>query len=960
MYHRSEAIVVEALNSEADPTRLTVGPAESTGGLPVEAGGVQTRRLDDGDDEILDAPRPTPMAERLEEGSRVGRFVVLERVGAGGMGVVFRAYDPRLGREVALKCLKSRNMEAEHRDRLVREAQAMAKLSHPNVVSVYDVVEPLPGEVVLAMEYVPGVNLRRWLGLRTRGWQEVLRVLVAAGEGLVAAHAQGLLHRDFKPSNVMVGEDDRPRVTDFGLAKLDGSGDNSGRIRNPLERAPSSLHPASSDDDDPLTSTGTVLGTPAYMAPEQYSERDVDARADQYAFCSSLWHALTGSLPFGSAGNDLATIIEAKEEGPPAWPREHPLPRRLVAAISRGMAARPEDRWPSMAALLEHLRWDPRARRRWWLATTATLVTVTASGLALSSFQARRAERCSGAAAGLAGVWDNERREAAQAAVADVGVAYADATWEHVAPRLDAYAGAWVDMHRQACEATAIRGEQSADVLDLRMACLERARIGLRATTGRLLEADAEVLERAHELMDGLPRLERCADVEALRVGVEPPAPADAPAVRQAEEALAEARALTEIGKVVAAEAAIAQAEAALRDTGYAPVRSELLLVRGVLAGLAGDNAKAEAALRDALEHAARWGQWDELQEAAMELLLLVGRSRGLDAEGLRYAELARGLAERSGDPQRLARVHGMLGIVHKAQGRYPEAEAEFRVAIEGLEAALTGEPPALAQARGNLAAVLHLQGHSDQAAQQMRAVVATLEPALGEQHPEVLSARNNLAVIALAQGHLAEAEAELRAVVEGRRALLGASSEGVATARDNLANVLRAAGRLPEAEAEHRAALEIRLARLGPDHPAVATSHNNLGAALQAQGKLEEAAVELQAAVDVWVRSHGDDHPSAALARTNLGGVLISLQRHAEAVEPLERALAARSTAPALERARTAFALARALAGAERDPARAVELARQADTAYGEVDPKHTKEQQAVRAFLAEHAARD
>jgi eukaryotic-like serine/threonine-protein kinase len=954
--------VVEALENGADEeTRQTGAPSESTGGMPVEAWGDEPTRRLDARAEPANVPRQAPIAERLEEGSRVGRFMVLERVGAGGMGVVFRAYDPKLAREVALKCLKPRSLQPEHRRRLVGEAQAMAKLSHPNVVSVYDVLEPQRGEVVVAMEYVPGVNLRRWLGQRARSWEEVLAMLVAAGQGLAAAHAQGLLHRDFKPSNVLVGEDDRPRVTDFGLAKLEGvdsTGPAPARPRaEPLPREPSGLHREAGDD--PLTSTGTIVGTPAYMAPEQYAERGVDARADQYAFCSSLWHALTGTLPFGT-GSDLGTIIEAKEKGPPQWPKDHPLPRRIVAAILRGMAPRPDDRWPSMAALLEALRWDPRARRRRWMTAAAGLVTVGATGMALSSFQARRAERCSGGQARLAGVWDGDRREAARTAITGAGVAYGQATWEHVAPRLEAYAGAWSGMHREACEATAVRGEQSAEVMDLRMACLERARIGFRAATERLVEADAEVIERAHELVEGLPALERCANVEALRAGVEPPSAEDAEGVGHALEALAEARSLQGIGKAAQASDAIVRAEAALAGSGYEPVRTELTLVRGLVAGTAGEHARAEADLREALGRAARWGQWDELQEAAVELVMLVGRARSLDAEGLRYLELARGLAERSGDARRIARVHVAAGIVDKSHGRYAEAEAEYRAALEGLQGSLGAEHPDVAQARGNLATVLHLLGHSEQAAEQMRAVVATLGRSLGELHPDVLAARNNLAAIEVSQGHLREAEAELRAVVEQRTALLGPHSEGVATARDNLANVLRAQGRLDEAVEEHRAVLEIRREVLGRSHPSLVSSHNNLGAALEAQGRYEEAAVELRAAVGLAEGLGRHDHPTTALARHNLGDVLSSLQRPAEAVEPLERALATRSApgTPALDRARTAYALAKALVAAGGDPARAVSLAREADTAYVEAGAKHAKEREGVREWLAEREA--
>jgi tetratricopeptide (TPR) repeat protein len=223
-----------------------------------------------------------------------------------------------------------------------------------------------------------------------------------------------------------------------------------------------------------------------------------------------------------------------------------------------------------------------------------------------------------------------------------------------------------------------------------------------------------------------------------------------------------------------------------------------------------------------------------------------------------------------------------------------------------------------------------------------------------------VLATRNNLAAIELAQGHLREAEAELRAVVELRTALVGPHHEGVATARDNLANVLRTRGRLPEAVAEHRAALGIRLEVFGPSHPAVASSHNNLGAALDALGRYDEAEAELRAAVDIGVRLGGDDHPSTALARYNLGGVLMALGRPTEAVEQLERAFAIRSapSTPALERARTAFTLAKALVAAGGDPQRAEALAKQAEHAYGEAGSKHDEERNDVREWLAAPAA--
>ncbi|MCX4245386.1 serine/threonine-protein kinase [Paraliomyxa miuraensis] len=968
-------------SSDADEeTRATVGSSEpmsaneSTGGLPVDRWGDETKRL--ADDDVPMSPLPSPrlpsprlpsVVERLEESLRIGRFSVIEKIGAGGMGVVYRAYDPRLGREVALKCLRSREMQAELRNRLVREAQAMAKLNHPNVVSVFDVLEPAPGEVVLAMEYVPGVNLRRWLGQRVRPWEDVLPMLVAAGRGLAAAHAQGLLHRDFKPSNVLVGEDGRPRVTDFGLAKLEGSSEVVQRSMHPLQTEPSSLERSTADDADPLTSAGAVLGTPAYMAPEQSGKRAIDARADQYAFCSSLWHAITGRLPFGSMGSDLTSIISAKEHGPPPWPRDQPLPRRLAQAITRGMAPRPEDRWSSMDELLEQLHWDSRARRRRWLTAGAIVVTATASSIALVTAHGDRAERCTGARAALQGTWDEGRRDAARTAIAGIGVAYADDTWEHLAPRLDGYAEAWIEMHRQACEATSVRGEQSAEVLDMRMACLERARIRLRAATEPLVRADAEVIERAHGLVDQLLPLSRCADVDALRTGVEQPSAEEAAAVHESEQALAEARALVDLGKVRDAQVALARADAALVDTTYEPIHTELQLTRGVVLEQAGAHEDAEQTLRDALHRAAAQGQWELLQESAFELVLVVGHSRGLDAEALRYGELAIGLAERSNDPARLGKSHAAVGVVHRFGGRNAEAEAEYRAALTVLEAGLPPDHPEIVRTRGLLATVLHLQGHRDEAIEEIRAVVTSLEGTLGKLHPEVLGARNNLAVMLISQQRLQEAEAELRTVVERRTLLAGPASEDVGTARDNLAHVLRSQGRLEHAVAEHRAALRILTAALGRDHVEVARSHNNLGAALQAGGQLSEAEAELRAAVAVWERLKGPDDPNTARARNNLGNVLLDQGKPGLAVEPLRQAWAVRSAegSPPSERARTALALARALMQSGRDRKQALELARIADAAYADAggayadERRQAMEREDVRKLFEGHVPR-
>ncbi len=278
-----------------------------------------------------------PIEPEAGAGTTLGRFVVLEEVGRGGMGRVLRAYDPKLQREVALKVLRGEMLRGEGHARLVREAQAMARLSHPNVVAVYD-VEDTPRGVVLVMELVDGVTLQRWLRTE-RAWREVLASFVDAGRGLAAAHAQGLLHRDFKPANVLVASDGRVKVTDFGLAKSAPDGPAS------IQRAsasfpsvdPSLLESSEVSIADELTHAGTVIGTPKYMAPEQHCGEPLDAAVDQYAFCVVLWEALAGVWPFAPPGSEpepererddpYRDVVRRKLAGPGAWPTSVAVPK---------------------------------------------------------------------------------------------------------------------------------------------------------------------------------------------------------------------------------------------------------------------------------------------------------------------------------------------------------------------------------------------------------------------------------------------------------------------------------------------------------------------------------------------------------------------------------------------------------------------------------------------------------
>jgi hypothetical protein len=319
---------------------------------------------------------PTIVGEIPSLGSHtVGRYQLLEVIGAGGMGVVYTAHDPQLNRKVALKLVRASSAKAEiaakSRARLLREAQAMAQLAHPNVVAVYD-AGTHEGQVFVAMELVEGDNLKLYLKQHRPDWRGAVELFVAAGDGLAAAHARGLVHRDFKPDNVLVGSDGRVRVTDFGLARLELEPEDTPSAEERRAARPLSM-----------TETGMLLGTPAYMAPEQLKGLSVDGRSDQFSFCVALFEALCGRRPY-----QLTSV----DSSPTAFPKDVRVPAAIVALLDRGLNTAPEQRFGSMAELLAGLKaalHEPKKSRAPWAAVIAATVAAIAAGGAALAFATR-------------------------------------------------------------------------------------------------------------------------------------------------------------------------------------------------------------------------------------------------------------------------------------------------------------------------------------------------------------------------------------------------------------------------------------------------------------------------------------------------------------------------------------------------------------------------------------------
>ncbi|HLT37426.1 MAG TPA: serine/threonine-protein kinase, partial [Enhygromyxa sp.] len=431
---------------------------------------------------------PTPITELADDtppyrsrGDSIGRYVVVDVVGHGGMGVVYAAWDPKLDRRIALKLvtLGARTgigvgTEGDiQRLRLLREAQALARLEHPNVVKVHDVGVCRSGadgaigpeQVFIAMEYVAGRSLREWLRDDKRKLQAVLEVFIAAGHGLAAAHRAGLVHRDFKPDNVLVGEAGEVKVVDFGLAR-DSRADDRPRAREwadtepaiaaalgragaqpveriesveedapaPVEPEPSAPHSVDShrsrlpSSAGNITLTGTVLGTPAYMAPEQHARSTVDAASDQYAFCVALWEAVYGKRPFSGRRSDVLAERKRKLQIRESS-RGLRVPRWLRSALLRGLSVDPRRRFADIDELLAELERNLVVRRR-RAGPIAALGVAAALGLiASSSLWARTdATPCAAPVERLTGVWDDARRAEVERALLASDLAYADDT----------------------------------------------------------------------------------------------------------------------------------------------------------------------------------------------------------------------------------------------------------------------------------------------------------------------------------------------------------------------------------------------------------------------------------------------------------------------------------------------------------------------------------------------------
>jgi tetratricopeptide (TPR) repeat protein len=774
---------------------------------------------------------------------RIGRFTLRTRVGAGAMGVIFSARDETLERELAIKVVHAHRARSVHaRERMLREARAMARVSHPNVVAIYEAGEH-EGQVFIAMEFVEGTTLATW-STASRTWREVLAMFVAVGHGLAAAHAAGVVHRDFKPDNVLVTRGGVPKVADFGLAQLLCAGEDldtdDGTCRSPIT---------------------TRLGTPRYRPPEHDEGRSADALGDQYSFCVALHEALFGVHPTADG-----TPVERTHV--PAWVR---------AVVLRGLAIDPSKRHASMEALVDALARDPSVRKRRLVAVGGGVTLLCAGTMGAVSLGP--SAPCEQGEHALGNAWHDERRATVLQHIEDVPIAYATDTATRVARSLDAYREGWIAAHRDACEATRVHGHQSEALLDRRMACLDKRRRALEAAVDTLAGLEADSMSRAVAIVHELPAISSCdateGDPDAL------PLPDD-PELRRRVIALEDldVRAASKLTAGEHAEAerladqAVDEAARLLHEhpelaRQHALALTDALYTRGRARMEVGDIPEALGSLRRSYHTADEASDDMRRTRAAIAIVFAAAYSDPPADDPERWIEHAWSALRRGGgSPALEGALRGTIGTWHARSGRFTEAVAEHTHALE-LVGNGAARPLDVAAAHNERAYALVELGRLHEALADYRTSAQILGDAMGPAHPRTGLARDNLGNLLRELGRhdesLAEHEAALAIIVDA----FGEQHPTAARSRGNLAAALRALGRTAEALPLHQRTHDELLHALGPTHPDLATAQRDIADDLAALGRHAEALPHFEAAARAFERTQGRQAKAAIEARS-------------------------------------------------------------------------------------------
>jgi tetratricopeptide (TPR) repeat protein/tRNA A-37 threonylcarbamoyl transferase component Bud32 len=875
----------------------------------------------------------------------VGRYIVLGRLGAGAMGEVLAAYDPRLDRKVAVKRIHpgEGGLEAA-RLRLEREAQALAKLDHPNVVKVHDVIVQYES-VFVAMEFVEGHTLADWLGegTRRRGWRELLPIFEAFASGLAAVHAVGLVHRDVKPGNVMIGTDGRVRVMDFGLARSEGEPDEaseSSAVHEIPEALAALRDSLASSQAQELTQAGAMLGTPAYMAPEQFSGLRATARSDQFAFCVTLHEALWGVRPFaGKTVIELCAAVLAGEREEP--PRDVAVPGWLRAIVLRGLSQAPRDRFASMAELLVALRaGELRIRRRRYAALGLGVVAALLVGLGLQRWDlAQREQACVAEREQIEALWSSDAQASVEAGMLASELSYAATSVERVRPWLDAYVAALGQQSERACVAAEVERSWSDDTRERARWCLEQRRSALVSLLGRLGHAEVTDVHHAVASAAALESATQCTDLDVLDSLGPPPAVELRPQLLVLQDRLALVARIDsseELGQGAAQLELVREIQREARALPWLPLANRAQQLEARLLRLLGKPNEAETLAAAAYREAARAGLWSEASRAAILVGSILATQPLRLAEArlwLDNAELAR---VHAGDPHGLvhAEIESARASVDLNSHAYAAALVHGEAARRGLEQVFGSEHPRLAEADSHQSEIFQAKGDYASALELDRAALDLRRRSFGANHPATARAMSSIAELHAARGERDEAvrlyqqvlaifeldelsrpdlirtlnllgmtyfdqgmREQAREQLERAAALIDTtpnlSRRLQADTLNNLGLTYRGLRRNREARDFYERALAIFVEVVGTDSNEVAALHNNVAVVLYFEGDIEGCAKRLELAIEIEERLHGTQHPDLVTKLVNLARTRARLGEYEQALDDMRRAMA-------------------------------------------------------------------
>ncbi|EDM77401.1 serine/threonine kinase family protein [Plesiocystis pacifica SIR-1] len=848
-------------------------------------------------------------------GGLIDRYVILDKLGAGAMGVVYAAHDPELDRKVALKLVRpsADGVSGESRTRLLREAQALAKLDHPNVVGVHD-VGTVGEQVWIAMQFVEGRTLGAWKREARASWAEVLALMLQAGEGLAAAHEAGLLHRDFKPDNVMVGDDGVVRVMDFGLARAHREAPTDASSRAALEAAAVSTSPGLSAE---LTRAGAMMGTPAYMSREQFAGDPVEATTDQFSFCVTLWELVYGERPFGGGSPfEIANAVATGERRAP--PPGVSAPRWLRRACERGLAPEASARHPDMRALLTALeRGQARERakrgRRWALAGLGFAAAIGAGVVGQQRHDHRqRVAGCQAEGESIDAVWNASARAALREGLLATGVPYAPETADKAIPWLDAQAKSWRETATTACTRHVVEGRWGAPTHAKARWCLEESRRELSARIATMRDADAVVVRQAVKAATSMAPPANCIDEDALAAMPPPPPPAQRDEVAAVQAQLSRAAYLRTAAKLDEGHALVEDARARADALAWPPLQIAATYSLAVSHERLANYDEAEQLAVAAYLEAVRTRSWAQAAEAASELAYIVGYNQTRFDEGLLWVEHARAIRTHGGDPLELgaAKTFGDLAAVHYKKADYAAAITNFEAALAIQRRALGADHPHVARDELNLGSTLYSSGEYPEARAKLAESVTMMRAAYGPHHPDTANALNSLGAAHLGLGEYDEAALALEESVDIYEAILGPRHEDVGDGLANLAVVYRNKQDYERARELSMEALDILEEIHGPDDLGLTATLMVLANLDIQEGELARARASYERVLAIQDKALGPEHPETAMALNNLGYLVNAQGDYPGGLAYYERALAIRKASLGAEHPKVAITL--------------------------------------------------